>query len=331
MTTESPKTVIVTGASGFIAGNLIPRLLEDRYRVFGVDILPAPFTHHNYTHYQLDLVSQDPRELFGLVGNVDYIIHLAARTDLHGMRLIDYKPNTDGVFTICRLALLMNNVRVSFASSQLVNAVGDIAISVDDYAPDSIYGISKTIGEYIVGSILAESRVSYVIFRPTTVWGPGMSSHYQAFLRLLQKRLYFHPSLKAVKSFAFIDNAVSQILALTFNRDISPSPIVYVCDDIPVDVSRWCDDLAAAMGVMAPLKLPYLLCKFVAIANELGSLAFGRSRPFIPLTSRRLRNITTSYSFCSSVPLERYSKPFVSYDNAVRKTAQWFLALSDDL
>lgn len=307
MTSESPKTVMVTGASGFIAGSLIPRLLEDGYRVIGVDILPAHFINFNYTHYQFDLVSQAPRELFGLVGNVDYIIHLAARTDIYGKRLVDYKSNTYGVLTVCRLALLMNNVRVSFASSQLVNAVADKPASVDDYAPDSIYGTSKTIGEYIVRSTLAESKVSYVIFRPTTVWGPGMSSHYQAFLRLLQKRLYFHPSLKAVKSFAFIDNAVSQILALTFNSDISLSSIVYVCDDIPVDVSRWCDDLAAAMGVRAPLKLPYLLCKFVAIANELGSRVLGRSRPFIPLTSRRLRNITTSYSFRSSVPLDHYS------------------------
>lgn len=329
MNSDSPKTVIVTGASGFIAGNLIPTLLEDGYRVLGIDILPARFAHQSYAHYQLDLVSQDPASLYDMVGNVDYMIHLAARTDLDGTRLIDYRSNTDGVSTICRLALLMKNVRVSFASTQLVNAVGDIAVSADDYAPDSIYGISKTIGEYIIHSMLAESRVSYVIFRPTTVWGPGMSSHYQAFLRLLQKRLYFHPSLKAYKSFAFIDNAISQILALTFNCDVSPSRVVYVCDDVPLDISRWCDDLAAAMGVSAPLKLPYSLCKLLAIANELASSVFNLSRPLIPLTCRRLRNITTSYSFNSSVPLEYYNKPFVSYRDAVHQTAQWFLALTN--
>ncbi len=72
------KTVLVTGAGGYIGSVLVPKLLENGYRVkavdrffFGKDKLPI--------HPQLEIVQEDSRKLNkALFANVDYVIDLVA-------------------------------------------------------------------------------------------------------------------------------------------------------------------------------------------------------------------------------------------------------------
>ncbi|WP_171257638.1 NAD(P)-dependent oxidoreductase, partial [Acinetobacter baumannii] len=73
--------------------------------------------------------------------------------------------------------------RVIWTSAQLVCRVGYVPTSDTDYKADTLYGKSKVRTEEIVRSSDGAGR-EWCLARPTTVWGPGMSTHYQRFLHM---------------------------------------------------------------------------------------------------------------------------------------------------
>ncbi len=101
----------------------------------------------------------------------DYVIHLAARTDLRGSTLESYRANTDGVENLIdALARCSGIKRLIFASSTMVCPIGYQPHDENDCAPPNYYGASKVRGEQLVRA--AESLGEWVIVRPTSIWGP---------------------------------------------------------------------------------------------------------------------------------------------------------------
>ena len=80
------------------------------------------------------------------------VVHLAARTDLEeDAGLQGYAANIEGVRNLLQVVARTPSIkRVLFASSKLVNKNGQQAGSVSEYAPDTVYGMSKALGEQLV-------------------------------------------------------------------------------------------------------------------------------------------------------------------------------------
>ena len=319
------NSFLITGSSGFIGKALCQFLTEKGHKVFGIDKVRSDFTDINFKYLDLDLLSTDPNKLSIIVPRVDYVIHLAAKTDLSGKRLLEYKVNIEGVRIICAYSEIIKPKKVLFASTQLVNCIGDSPNGIDDYNPDSFYGLSKVIGESIVKSFFEKSEINWIIFRPTTVWGPGMSSHYQNFLNLILKRKYFHIGYKnKKKSFSYIGNSVKQIFDLCINeKDFPSNLIIYLCDPFNIEIRQWANDLALGLGAPKPFTLPYKWCYILAFLNDKLSKIL-RITPPIPLTIRRLKNISTPYLFESKL-LWQNSSIIFDYESAIKNTCSWFL------
>jgi nucleoside-diphosphate-sugar epimerase len=321
---------LVTGASGFIGTSLVKHLFSLDCIVYGIDIQPPNNQSPKYIHLQRDLLNLNASELFLITGQVDYIIHLAARTDLNGSRLSDYDVNLSGLIMMCEYARMNTSVSFLFASTQLVNRLGDTPANNLDYSPDSFYGLSKVLGETIMSSFFNSSNnVRWIIFRPTTVWGPGMSLHYRSFLSLLCKRRYFHIGLRpCFKSFSYIDNASSQIIDLAIDIDrYKSSSVHYLCDEEPINIVSWANDLAVSMNAKTPPSIPRFMALFIATLNELLSSLLRLSSPLIPLTRRRVRNIITPYLYSSRELWNSEHIVVVPYREAIKNTADWFLSL----
>ncbi len=327
--TISNKSFLITGSSGFIGKALCKLLTEKGHKVFGVDLVIPDFSNKNFKFFELDLLEIDPNKLSIIIPKVDYVVHLAARTDLFGKRLSEYNINIEGVRKICEYSEIIRPSKVLFASTQLVNCIGDRPTGIYDYNPDSLYGLSKVLGEQIVRTFFEKLEINWLIFRPTTVWGPGMSSHYQNFLNLLLKRKYFHIGFtKKEKSFSYIGNSVNQIFELCINKKDFPTDlIIYLCDPFNIEIRQWANDLALGIGAPKPFTLPYKLCYFLAFMNDKFSKIL-RRKPLIPLTLRRLKNINTSYLFDSELLWQNSS---ISYDYkaAIKNTCTWFLRKKD--
>ena len=116
---------IVTGGSGFIGTNVIALLLSKNYDILNIDIRePQNKDHFNYW-IDCNICNYDKLRKLILDYDPDYIIHLAARTDLVGETLNDYSANIDGVKNLMNISIELNELKkIVIASSMLVCELG---------------------------------------------------------------------------------------------------------------------------------------------------------------------------------------------------------------
>lgn len=319
-------TVLVTGSSGFIGTALCRLLLARGWNVVGVDMVRPRRRTDVTSFYQLDL--HDSTSVKTAIQNVEpeSIVHLAARTDLREERdLGGYSANTTCVRSLCEIIKATPSVsRTIFASSQLVCKVGYSPRDEYDYCPNTIYGLSKVEGERIVRSSLQDYR-NWVITRPTTVWGPGMSEHYQSFLELISSGKYFHCSRSPLKkSYAYIDNIAYQYYRLIeVPAEMIHGKLFYLSDYIPLSLRDYANGLAEQFNAPRIRTLPLWAAKLLARGGDMLNTA-GLSFPF---NSFRLRNILTEYVFDTSRIKSVCGDLPVSQDEGIRRTARWYMDL----
>ena len=89
--------ILITGGSGFIGTNLVEKFIKDGYDVLNIDFQRP--RNMNFVKYwrNVDITNFADFQLEVKSFNPNYIVHLAARTDLDGFNLNDYSANTLGV------------------------------------------------------------------------------------------------------------------------------------------------------------------------------------------------------------------------------------------
>lgn len=316
--------VIVTGGSGFIGSNLVEHLIKTGHSVLNLDVRKPRNTQFSGIYKKVNIL--DFKSMFEEFTDFqpDYVVHLAARTDLNGTGEADYAANVDGVRNVCRVCSVTKSIRrVIFASSMLVNRVGYKPSDSQDYNPETIYGKSKVNGECV---ILEEAKElnDYCVVRPTSIWGEWFAAPYRNFFNYVLAGLYFHHDGTAcTKTYGYVGNTVYQIDRILFSKlNNLKGAVLYLGDRPPTDISEWADEIALIAGVRRPLRLPFLLFRCLAsVGDALGLLNI----PF-PMSSFRLKNMTTdnivdldsTYDVCGSPPYTRLE--------GVRRTYKWLSA-----
>lgn len=314
--------IIITGASGFIGTNLLVFYINKGFEVFNLDIK----TPRNYEYIQywqkVDICDFDVLKKVFYEINPDYIVHLAARTDLNEKEGMEYyRANTLGVENLVKLCAKDSGIkRVIFASSMLVNEVGYKPKDTFDYNPSTLYGQSKVIGENIVFKN-KDNIGEFCIIRPTSIWGEWFAEPYKNFFDFVLAGKFFHPGDKAcTKTYGYVGNSVYQIDKLLF-ADINKiqEQVFYIGDKLPINISHWADEIAVAANITKPKKMYFLVFKLAGWFGDTLS-KFGVK---FPMTSFRLHNMTTdhivnlnnTYEVCSEVPYDRKS--------GVKRTLEW--------
>ena len=319
--------VLVTGGSGFIGTNLIERLVELDYDVVNIDIKPPKNTKYLKNHYFLDITDQITLCKFICDIKPQYLIHLAARTDLLGETREDYNVNIGGVENICIAASQCPSLkRILFASSMLVCRAGHIPRDGYDYSATTAYGQSKVDGENIVRQY-DKKLPSNMIFRPTSIWGPWFDVPYKTFFDVVLSRRYFMIGAKScTKTYGYIGNAVNQIISLLISEDdFDNKNLNYIGDRIPVNVDDWAVLISSVAGLPKPYSVPFPL---IVLGGFFGDLLTLLGATF-PLTSFRVKNMTTDNILSEFTVTNSFQPDEIDIKEGVKKTLKWLKISAD--
>jgi len=316
--------VLVTGSTGFIGQAVARTLNSNGWTVAGLDHRKAS-PDGLAPNYLCDLLDAD--RLTGCLQQFapDALIHLAARTDLdERTRLSGYAANIDGVENLVEAVRATPSIRRAiWTSSQLVCRIGYVPRSDTDYNADTLYGRSKIRTEQIVRENDGAGR-EWCLVRPTTVWGPGMSTHYQRFLSMVRRGLYFHVGrTPLLKSYGYVGNiAVQYLRLLEAPAHLIHRRLFYLADYEPIDLLAWCDAFQRAFRSRTIPHMPRVLARALAVVGDAANAAGFQRFPF---NTFRLRNILTQYRFDVEATREVCGPLPYTMEQGVAETARWFL------
>jgi nucleoside-diphosphate-sugar epimerase len=313
--------ILIIGGSGFIGTNLVEKFIRDNFEVLNIDKkVPINKSHIKYWE-ELDILHYDNLLKKLCDFNPDYVVHLAARTDLEGKNINDYSTNTVGVENILKAIQQLHNLKkIIIASSMLVCSLCYQPNGQFDYHPTTIYGESKVITEKTVWE--NQPHCDWAIIRPTSIWGPwfGYPSSYVRFFKMLINKQYFHIGDKScTKTHGYVGNTVYQIEKLLLcDTPAKDNKIFYLGDYDPTNIEEWANEIADALHYKI-MRIPYPIILFAALCGDI----LKKINVSFPMTSFRLHNMTIDNIVdLSNIMQVAPELPF-SRIEGIRSTLEW--------
>lgn len=292
------RSVLVTGAAGFLGSALMSELLHRSYPVVGSVRDVAGKSVEN-------LVSSGPisakTDWSEALVNKDVVIHCAARVHVMYDRENDplkafREVNVGGTLGLARQAAAAGVQRFIFVSSIKVNGeqtpVGHAFFSHDAPSPEDFYGISKHEAELGLRELAAKTGMEVVIIRPPLVYGPGVKGNFASMIKLVSKGLPL--PLGAVnnkRSLVALDNLVDLIITCISHPGAANETFL-VSDGEDLSTTQLLRGVAEAMSKSSRLiPIPGGILRFCATLLGEKSLAqrlLGSLQVDISYTQKRL-------------------------------------------
>jgi nucleoside-diphosphate-sugar epimerase len=318
--------ILITGATGFLGGNLTRRLLrmQTPVRILARD----PAAARQFVERGAELIVgaiTDATALRRALEGVTVVYHLAGRLFIPGTPEDEYRTtHIEGT------RLLLDRCAEAPTSPRIVqcSTTGVLGVTgnqpVDEtapYRPTNTYEASKMEAERLVRERIAHGYPA-VIVRPGLVYGPG-DLHLLGFFRAIQRGL-FRPIGRAPVWLhpIYIDDMIDA-LARCGQDLLAIGECFHIAGREPVTLATLAATIAASLGVTVPRgHIPMAAASALALA---GDLLPAPLRSAAPLTRSRLDFLTHSrvytvtkalrlLDFCAATELE----------TGVSQTVAWY-------
>lgn len=313
--------ILITGASGFIGTNLI-ELFEDRgYKFINFDKADVTKkSQHKYWH-KGNILDKEALAVAFEKYKPTIVIHLAARTDTASNKIEDYIDNTEGTENVVNEIMKHDYVKhVLFASTQYVykDKLIPFGITDDSYAPHTVYGISKKMGEEYIR--LSNMHCKWTIFRPCNVWGPWHMRYPNQLWKMIDRGIYVHPGKKPViRTYAYVKNLVKQLDAIMNAPEELTNKKTYYLGDMPSEAYEWTNAFSRMLTGKNLRRVPKVILAFGAFVGDiLGILGVK-----FPLYSVRYRNMVEDYYAPSNVTISIFGGFTQDLETNVKETVDW--------
>ena len=314
------RTVLVTGATGFVGHYVTAQLLLKGFSVRGTLLQSEDCAS---LVAGVDPVSVEPLGPLTpwqhVLGGVDTVIHLAARVHIMDDRATDpltefRRINAEGTARLAREAAGAGVRRIVFISSIKVNGDESIVPLTEDspVSPSGPYGVSKFEAEEMVRQIGAETGLEVVIIRPPLVYGPGVKANFLNLMRIVKSGIPLPlASIKNLRSLIFVKNLADALVCCAV-QPAAAGRSYLVSDGDVVSTPELIQRVAAAMGV--PPRLFSVPVSFMQLGGTLTGkrAAVDRLVKSLVVDDSDIRNELG------------WIRPF-TMDEGLRETTKWFL------
>jgi nucleoside-diphosphate-sugar epimerase len=268
---DHKKTILVTGANGFVGARLCEILLERGYIVRALvressDLFRLSGVEVNLVHGELG----DYPSLVAAVEGVDIVIHAAGR--IKAPHLAAYmEANKQGTHNL--LAAVTEAApqirRFVYVSSLSAGGPGtdEKPVAEDDPPrPVTPYGASKLAGEKETLSFA--DRIPVTIVRPPAVYGPGDTQVLGFFRTVCWHIKPYFGAPDAKLRLVFVDDLVEGLI-LAAEKDAAIGEIFYIADGKNYTWLELETIIAREAGVWAvPLRIPRWFVRSAAAVSE---------------------------------------------------------------
>lgn len=311
--------ILVTGGSGFIGSHLLESLSSKHSQVLNVDFRIPQFQPAGTKSALLDIKDHDSTSSLFVEFNPDYIIHLAARTDLDGRTLEDYADNVLGTANVLKAASKCPSLkRIVIASTQYVVRPGVIPASMEQYDAYSPYGLSKVKTEQLT-RILGQD-LEWVIVRPTNIWGTRHPFLPYRIWHYINKGLYLHPGYEPIfRAYSHVSSVVQQVQSILSAPAESVRHQVFYVGERPVNFLDWVNAFSVRLRGRPVRVVPRYVWRFLAYG---GDVAW-----FFPMNSARYERMTVSDTPLMDKTFKHFGVPYVDFESAVDETVDWLRKL----
>lgn len=325
------KRFLVTGAAGFLGGNLFRRLSDLGVDVTGTVLHPQEaeiLRARGYRAELLDLASDESWD--DLLRGTDVVFNIAARFQEYE----DTEEDYDCVNHLGALKLARTSARVGverFVHCSTVGVHGDVveAPATEDtpFNPMDLYHRTKLRGEAAIlefAETLPRDGMVVTVNRPAMVYGPGDRRMLKLFKMMLAKRFVMIGSGNVLAHLGYIeDQTESFLLCAVAPRELVHGDVFNIASANPLTLNELVGLIAEEGVVPVPRwRFPVAPVWFTAWLCELACRPFG-VKP--PLFRRRVGFFTHDRAFDYTKARERlgYESQW-SNREGIRTTIDWY-------
>ena len=275
------KTLLFTGASGFLGENILPILTKD----YGIATMGL--TAKDY--YKVNLATQIP----SLENSYDIVLHAAGKAhsvpNTEAEKKAFFDVNLQGTKNLCA-SLEKSGVPKAFVFISTVAVYGlDYGENISEDAPlhgTTPYALSKIQAEQFLIDWCEKHNVILGIVRPSLIAGPNPPGNLGAMIQGIKSGKYLSiGDGKACKSVLMVEDIATLIPLLA-----AKGGIYNVCDTEQPTFRDLEKIISKQLGKSLPISISYKVAKLLA---GLGDLIGNKS----PINSSKLDKITKSLTF----------------------------------
>lgn len=328
------KRALVTGATGFIGGRMIKRLVSEGCQVnalganaTALERLARTFPPGTVMAFCDD--SANPENLQRACHEVEVVFHFAGK--VHSVPRTPseeaefFTVNVSGTERLLRACLGSNLNAFVFFSTVAVYGTGDgkPVTELTPTNPETSYARSKLEAERRVTEFFQNTSVNSTVFRMSLVYGEGERGNFSRMLRGVDRgRFLVIGKGTTLKSMIYVEDVAAAAL-LAARSESAQGQVFVLSDPHPYSLRQVVETLARHLGVRPPrFRLPLWLARSSGTILD----AFGHVlgiRP--PLTRSDVKKLMTD-TVCdvSKIHSQLGFQSQYSLDEGIRRTVQWY-------